>query len=344
MDRLFSQTAGRSPTLSLATPGLTPVDESLVKSLLHVFAGRTRVGWRHVSGADADVVLCIPGSPFAEQARHCESETGRPVCLVLGDVDARSADWSRTLHRPIRMREFLDALEAIAAEIEADAKGSGRSRAPAASDARPPAQTRSLVEILRELHHQDDTDARILRINVDAHQLLVHLPRGRCYSVDGFDDGALADLSSPYHQVSVEPASSTPLGEAGASEQWIALEALLWRMGLLGRGQSALGKNPAHARYRLTCWPDLGKIPSNITHVRLTALFSKRAMAIDEAADMLGVSPDAVRDFLRACGCCGILEVTQPMPVATTRERESRRHHGGGGLFDRLRAALGMGH
>lgn len=343
MDRLFPQAAGRLPTLSLATPGLTTVDESLIKSLLRILAGRTRVAWRHVPGEDADVVLCLPGSPAAELARSREVQTGRPLCVALGDFDARPTDWNRTLHRPIRMREFLDALEAVAAELEAGDSGHPAPMPPESADLAEAVATRSLVDVLRELHMADGSRARVLCVKVDAHELLVHLPRGRCYSAEGFAEGALADLSSPYHRVSVEPSASTPLGEVGSSEKWIPLEALLWRMGLLGRGQSALGVDAEHARYRLTRWPDLGKIPSNILHVRLTALFSKRAMRIDEAAELLGSSPDAVRDFLRACGCCGILTVMDQAPTAATVARKSPRYQPRGGLFDRLRSALGMG-
>lgn len=261
--------------------------------------------------------------------------------MALGNFDTGPTDGSRTLHRPIRMREFLDVLEAVAAELEAGVPDPRRLAPAVVTAVAPAAETRSLVDVLRQLHRSEGSGERVLRVKADAHELFVCFPRGRCYCVEGFADGALAGLSSPYHRVTVERVDAVPLDDAGNDELWVGLETLLWRMGLLGRGQTSLGPDPMRARYRLIFWPDLGKIPYNILHVRLTALFNKRAMTINEAAGLLGAPPESVRDFLRACGCCGILEMTQQAQAVAIDERHARRHRQGG-LFDRLRLALGM--
>ncbi|MDN5923876.1 MAG: hypothetical protein L0H70_02620 [Xanthomonadales bacterium] len=337
-----------NPTVSVTTLGLRDVDERLVKSLLSVLDGRTHGNWLHVDGLHADVAICEPDHPLAEQARDSERSSGHPLCVALRNRNEYLSDWSRMLHRPICMRELQDAMIAVASELQVSASIAHNTLSPRPANvtttASPP-RHESLVSILRRLHLHRGNQNHVVRVIADRDELFVHLPQGKIYFARGFSEAALTALSAPHRQFSVQTLNRDQVDDAMSSD-WVWLDSLLWRMGLLGRGGSDLGQDPQLATYHLDCWPDLGKIPSNPLHIRLTALFSRHDLGIDAAAKLLDANPDEVRIFLRACACCGILKVSEHAPAMAAAKPDmvpvpKRRVTG---MFNMLRTALGMGH
>ncbi|HET8897869.1 MAG TPA: hypothetical protein VFN09_03720 [Rhodanobacteraceae bacterium] len=330
-----------APPITVATLGLPQVAESLVKSLLNVLDGRTSANWRHVEGFDADVVLCAPDSPFGALARRKEREHGRPLCIAVAAPGEAVREWTRVLHQPLRMHQFLDVLETLSSEIQSGQSGAAP-KPPvesAAHHAHEAAPRNTLVAELRGLYQAVDTTERSYLIKAGGVSMAIDLPQGRCHVKSGFTTDTFERLMAVRGEVDVQPLPPGNQRDQLVGEPWIWLETLLWRLGLLGRAETDLGSDPDASTFGLRCWPDFGKIPSNPVHIKLTALLSKRELGIEAAAAMLNVASHDVRAFLRACACCGLLKVTalQRVVVAVPPQRKT-----GFGVFDFLRSALGM--
>lgn len=121
------------------------------------------------------------------------------------------------------------------------------------------------------------------------------------------------------------------------------IELLLWNLGMALQPDDLLPQVKARGWVQLTRWPDFGRIRSNQAQLKMSALLTTRAFAVDEVFDALGEPRPSVIAFLNACSLCGLLAdapVEAPAPSVSHLAREGRSL---GGLMQRLRGALGIG-
>lgn len=326
----------RRRELSLTTLGLSAHDEHLMKSFLGVIEGRTSVNWTLIDDLDeADVAICEPGNALSNLARTCERDRGRPACLaVVSGADAATG-WSRLLHRPLRIREFMDALDTLATELLHT--GPAQPAAPAVGPARAQGSACSALSVLRALHGAGDHAPRTVVLRAAGVEIVVHLPQAKCYFPSGYSDDLLQALADERVVAQVEERTDSRAAEALAATHWVWLETLLWSIGRRVPGCGGIDPGNPNQVMHLKCWPDLGRIPSQPHYIKLTALLTKQTLSIKALAAAAGVDEDAVLAFVRACACCGILEVSDLAgpPAEPPRGRLS-------GMFNVLRAALGM--
>jgi hypothetical protein len=94
---------------------------------------------------------------------------------------------------------------------------------------------------------------------------------------------------------------------------------------------------------QLTRWPDFGRIRSNPSQLKMSALLTTRAYSIDEVFDAVGEPRPQVIAFVNACALCGLLSDEQVETAAPSVAHVAREGRSLGGLMQRLRGALGIG-
>ncbi len=327
----------RRRELTLAMVGLSAHDERLVRSFLRVLDGRTRASWSLVEGLEADAAICVPGNAMARLANDYEQRSGRPICMAVMDPAEAAGPWNRLLHRPIRIREFQDALDALASEAEQPAAVARQAGAGARSAGT--ASQGSALAVLRRVREAPETEPRCVIVRVGDIEIVVHLPQAKCYSASGFGPAVLRALAQDESPATVTQCRVGELREEPSATKWVWLETLLWNIGLLGESARQLDVAGPGRQLHLRCWPDFGRIPSDPQYIRLTALLIKQALTAEALGSAAGVAGETVAAFARACACCGILEVSRveavPVPAADVPG-------GMRSLFGLLRSALGM--
>lgn len=127
------------------------------------------------------------------------------------------------------------------------------------------------------------------------------------------------------------------------TEAGFPIELLLWNLGLVLQPDELLPQVTARGWVQLTRWPDFGRLRSNPSQLKMSALLTSRAVSVEEVFDVVHESRPNVIAFLNACALCGLLAdapVEAPAPAAGHLAREGRSL---GGLMQRLRGALGIG-
>lgn len=330
--------------MTLTTLGLSLRDETLVKSLLSVVAAQTRAEWRYVDEIDADLALCDPASPFMRMGIHRFEREGRPLCVALGGHhDAPGAVPLRSIRAPLRVREFMDLLDATSdpeRALPAPASASASSSA-----AGPEARSETLVETLRACAAATRAAEQpsAWRIGIGGHRVDVLFPEGRYVaSAPELTVDALVDLALSFRVETVVRLDRT---ETQASHPAIAarsLDLLYWRIGLRmppEPGAPWLGDGVA---LRLSRWPDFGHLGGNRGHLALAALMTRTAWRPADLIETSGQSRQELHAFLGACALCGLLLVDKVVPDAAPPQAPARRL-GVSGLFRSLRNALRMG-
>ena len=327
----------RRRELALAMLGLSAHDERLVRSFLRVLEGRTHVSWNLVDGIEADAAICAPGNAMARLANVREQRSGRPICMAVVDPSEAAGCWSRLLRRPIRIREFQDALDALASEAEQPAAAARQAGASARSAAT--ASQGSALAILRRLREAPETEPRCVIVRVGEIEIVAHLPQAKCYSASGFGPTVLRALASDETPADVTQCRVEDQREEPSATKWVWLETLLWNIGLQRESARQLDITGPGRQLHLRCWPDFGRIPSDPQYIRLTAVLIKQALTAEALGSAVGASGETVEAFARACACCGILEVSrvEPAPVPASEVSGGMRS-----LFGLLRSALGM--
>lgn len=121
------------------------------------------------------------------------------------------------------------------------------------------------------------------------------------------------------------------------------IELLLWNLGMALQPDDLLPQVKARGWVQLTRWPDFGRIRSNQAQLKMSALLTTRAFAVDEVFDALGEPRPSVIAFLNACALCGLLADAPVEPPAPSVAHLAREGRSLGGLMQRLRGALGIG-
>ena len=123
----------------------------------------------------------------------------------------------------------------------------------------------------------------------------------------------------------------------------LPIELLLWNLGMMLEPDDLLPQVKARGWVQLTRWPDFGRIRSNPSQLKMSALLTTRAYRIDEVFDAVGEPRPQVIAFVNACALCGLLSDEQVETAAPSVAHVAREGRSLGGLMQRLRGALGIG-
>ncbi|HEY6894788.1 MAG TPA: hypothetical protein VI258_11510, partial [Rhodanobacteraceae bacterium] len=168
----------------IGTLGVSAHDELVLKSMLHLVAGRTQATWEFSDDMDADVLLCDSSSALAAIAMRRSADGAGPTCVAFARLGQPPSTFARVLHAPLRALELVTLLDDIA-------QTSRRAAAP------PPgsAGERLFADVLRALCADADPTPRAYRIATHAGTLVVALPE-RTFVAEADDGGRVGRLAS----------------------------------------------------------------------------------------------------------------------------------------------------
>lgn len=293
---------------SITTSGLGSKETLLIKSYLSLLPGKTTEAWTYRDSGPVDVEILAGGQPQASSK------------VVIGFGDGVDAELS--LKMPIRVANVIAVLDAASSKLEETTRMTpALTQAPQASSvAVPSADDTALASLLRSprlrLPQYVLSDGTTW-IEVDT--------QTRRYRSTHTLTAAHASQSGWY------------LGEAPLAGYAVEgpLTYLQWMAGV-----AEARVEPGH--YKLSRWPDFGKLPHPPTFLRLAAYFARTGGSPMSAASAALVPMPDVEAFLGGCvlagyatrqddGTSGVVSAAPPVGNAGMR-----------GLLDRMRRRLGL--
>ncbi|MCB1552791.1 MAG: hypothetical protein KDJ14_03195 [Xanthomonadales bacterium] len=308
-----------------ATVGLDVDARTALRSMMDVLRGRTRSTW--ISGEPDRADLVFLGAHGSEhEARDLEHV--RHVVRVARSGTG-TAGFAMHMDYPFRVFQLLSVLQEIDQDVADRAPQDTPNEAPDDPDW-------MLFDALHRLSTRQGS-GRWLSTGADDTEVLFVRDDLREYVAT---QGMLAAVEAgelPHRRLQPSPEPPIELPRRDASR-------LLWTVGLrAGRGELSPTLDAA-THYRLSAWPDFGRLRAEPTHLRLCALLAAQAYRPSELIAQLGGGAQArqVHRFLNACAASGLLCIDRP--VAGRGAVPSNEASVGfvGGLVARLRQRLGL--
>lgn len=333
----------KRPLLSLTTVGLSIRDETLVKSMLQVVAGKTASAWTFSDGLDVDLAFCNPQSALVLVLTNRANETGRPHCVALVRDGACAQPLATSIHAPLQVGAFISLLDSVSASAVRDRAAPALAPTPRPTSTLMPMLVDDtsesgdgFAETVRRLAKEHTAGTwRISHAGLDA---VLLMPERRVVLSVPLGADAAAALAGNAGCAAPLWLDATDAAHVREAPSTLPLERLLWMVGLHAP-RAAQPQWLATARVRLRQWPDFGRVGMVPAHLALSALL---AHAPHDAAELAAASGNELADveaFLGACAASGLLDI-EPGPAPTTPAVAPRRVSR---LFQRLRGALGIG-
>lgn len=331
---------------SIATHALPPQTVAALRSMLKVLEPMLGGHWQVRDGMPADVLI----APAESLARLPQvARPGKlPVFLALGgDVPLPIA--TATLKRPVTPPGLMDALQAAASVIEhirqpeheidtiplLERLDSGQKLAPATLDAR-------LRTALRA------ATFRLLQAPVAA--TLIDDERQTLYSVlPGV--GYATRLTAPELADRMRANAPTVLFELEAAEQQALAQArdfrpmreLEWTFWITARAPWLRTELQPDTPYRLTRWPDFGRLAHSHAEVRLASFLMSQPTTLRALAERTGVGDERAMNFFNAAYGLGLLVPVDAGDTALRARDTVKPPAGLGALIAQLRRKFGFG-
>jgi hypothetical protein len=301
----------------------------------------------------------LPPPPVAGVSLPVPS-TLRPALTPA--INGSATELHAPLHTPLPVDGGSESIEFVIADDEDDLPFEPVDVAPVARAefAEGPAEENSVLdmELFVGMVHQQK---RGFVVHVDKLPLLLVDPMRRAYwLLPGAYAGVVVNGGTPAHMGTGTPEAPS-IGDVVARlrrgslryrdaraddpppEAGFPIELLLWNLGMVLQPDELLPQVTARGWVQLTRWPDFGRLRSNPAQLKMSALLTSRAVAVDEVFDIVSESRPSVIAFLNACALSGLLAdapAEAPAPSVGHLAREGRSL---GGLMQRLRGALGIG-
>jgi hypothetical protein len=303
--------------LTLSAIGVGPKDLMVMRSLLNLAGGRDgNQSWSVSETFGGDVALVDIDNGESEDVWKDLTQRGERVIALTRrkDFPARFK-----LHKPLRSREFLKLLTALAAgELDDRRDPSAESGSPAESES-----IWQAIDVGEQHGHL--TLAEHLRRQTWTKPVVITHPGWPLLLIDPgsgawFFDGSIADLAPPMFAEPMPsaagvPVSSSELVDRVHGHRQRPLSELKWFAGL---AQSRGRLHPdllGDVQFMLTQVP--GEAMKNEHLHRLAQILIRGPITLDDLRDQSGQPPENVMAFLNACYTSGKLLVNRAAKVAS---------------------------
>ena len=339
------------PRLTLTTVGLSVRDQLRVKSMLQLVAGKTSATWTYVDEPQADLAICEPDSALARVVMEQASQHGgRPRCVSLLRPGAKPMEDTQSVYAPLRVSDFISILNATFGSDGAEGIDSSLTtqQLVAAAHAEAIAHNEGflLAHSLRDIIAR--ADSLTYRVTHGRVVIYVMPAQDSVFSNEELTTQLITTLACASGGLHTQelPANVVPAFEGGFHRR--SLHYLTWNCGLLGATSDLLPWLPRMARFRVSRWPDFGRLGHQPWQVRLTSILMNNAYTLQQMTGLVQQPIANIRAFLNACSLCGLL-THEALPIVetfTAPAKESAPVPGSSrwsGLLHSLRNALRSG-
>jgi hypothetical protein len=118
------------------------------------------------------------------------------------------------------------------------------------------------------------------------------------------------------------------------ANDWMATESLIWMLALYAAHGRLPRKADTARRVRLWRWPNLTRLVETPGAMGIAACWATRALSIDEAVRVSGVTPRAVHAFYAACDALNLFE--DAVSALAPKSLDARQPTARTGMFARL--------
>ncbi len=284
-------------TLAIGCVGLADRDQTVLRALVRVLGNSLG------NGLEFSVAPTLCNVLFVPAAGH---HTCPRACVVVrvaqpGDAGGAAPDGDLLIVAPLRMSNVLAALQTAAQRLF---------QAQGASD--PHQALDGLLRIICDGLSSHEQRRSVVPIGA-AGPLVLDFQQRRLHTAL-----PLADLLAGHYRLGT-PQRVTPVEEELArAAPAHDLRAVLWQIvGALAASEVAAGEGglPPGTRYRLRRWPEATGL-AIAGHPRLAALFTNRALTLEQAAAGAELSAARVQRFMQACLALGLAAQEAGRPAA----------------------------
>jgi hypothetical protein len=332
---------------SIATHALPAQTVAALRSMLKVLEPMLGTRWQVLDAMPADVLMA-PSETLAKLPQV--SRTGKlPVFLAVGADDTPLPIACATLKRPVTVPGLMDALQTAASLIERIRQpqlevdtipllenfDTTRKLAPATLDAR-------LRTALRA------ATFRLLRAPIAA--TLIDDQRQTIYSLlPGI--GYTTRLTAPELAEQLRNNVPTILFELAEPEQkaialardFRPIRELEWTFWISARTPWLRTELKADVAYKLTRWPDFGRLPHSHAEVRLASFLMSQPMSLQELSERTGVGDERTMNFFNAAHGLRLLAPIEALDTVMRVRPASKTPVGIAALIAQLRRKFGFG-
>jgi hypothetical protein len=318
-------------TLRLAMLGLDSDQGTLVRAIVGMLTGRTRMKWTFAALAHSDAVIVVDqalGIPETVRALN-----GR-IAIIIDTGAGIAKGESLSVPSPISVMNILDALDS--AGDRATRKKNPQTPMPAISNNEPTiaqmaVDRRSLASTIARLvfaPHYRRIRARV----ADVGTMSICFNERR-YHIDFSRTQLVRALRERRYVITALPSDDAHQFSADGP-----LVDLLWTVGLAPCVDFELTDD---APLRLLQWPNFPRLPHELEHVQLCGLMGGRVMSMRELVSESTLAAERVKAFLVACILCGYVQLNAEQAqmhelLAPARSMAT------GGLLERLLKRLGF--
>lgn len=332
--------------LTLTTVGLSVRDELRVKSLLQLVDGKTAARWSYVDELEVDLAICEPDSVLAQATIRQTARNGGPRWVALLRQGARLLPDTPCVYAPLSASDLISILDATQARDDVASRQTGSPAEPQPESGVGPGGNWLLAHTLHDIAENGANHAH--RVDVGGVTLLLTPSHDRVLASEHLTPASIAALGRSTAGIDVQYLGESD-GAAEAAYRRYSLKYLLWHVGSSGSTTALLPWLPRAARFRLTRWPDFGKVGHVSWQVRLSAQLIRNAHSLQHMAALVARPISEVRAYVNACGMCGILEhepldeADVPAPVANAGVSPPAKTSRWSGVMRSIRSALRIG-
>ena len=338
-------------TFALAVQGQPKNVTVAVESMLGLLLPMLGNHWRMGEPDTSDVVI-LDAATLDELNR---AGTARPNALYVVFDEATTAPVNAfdTVRRPLNSSGLIEMLHKAQAELGRRRSGDVVTTIIARGAGDESAELRSIQTSMRA--------AVRWVLQRRSYAATVLGPRqSRIFSVlpdlgftSRLDSSEIAGLIRANPQVSVVTLNDAEKAELlRRQRKFYPLTKLEWIYWLAGSNGQLRPELDLAKRYRLSRWPDFGRLPHFRADVRMASLLKADALAVAELAERAGVRPETAIHFVNACWSLGLLapstacEPTKPLADIGSRSPiadDGKAVAAGGNRLGWLRSVLGLG-
>lgn len=336
---------------SLAVQGQPKNVQVAVESMFGLLLPMLGKRWRMGEAASSDVVL-LDAATLDELNR---TGSARPTALyvVFEQSTPPPANAFSTVRRPLNSTSLIEVLHKAHAELERRASGhvpttNIRRGADWGSPERGGIQA-SMRTAVRWVLQGRPTAVTVM--SVKQARILSVLPE--LGFTTRLDSSEIADLIRSNGQVMLLTLDDKEKRELSSKQRkYYPLAKLEWIYWLAGSNGELRPELSATTPYRLSRWPDFGRLPHYRADVRMASLLKADALTVRELSERAGVRIETATNFVNACWSLGMLGPALAQasrgPVAGAGSRapipeEQKEVASRGALLGSLRSALGLG-
>lgn len=314
---------------NLASLGLSPKDETVLKALVDLSGARTLETWVYTSPEQADVILLDGDNAEAVAVwERRYSQTG--PWTILYTSRETSLPVSRHLLKPLRAADLIAQLNAVGAPLEAQAPVGSETRTAAA------AKDSSLAQIVFDTtkgYLMISIGDRWMILNREHQACLMSHPSTQLIERLGARDAAITVVHSLEQPEGLDPQKS-----------WHSDRSMLGWLGLRESHGQLLRHLEKGKRLRLTRWPPLSLMKDNPAFMNLSALLSGHSGAsVEEVRERLAIPDSELVGVVNAAALCGVLTQLSGDPSARNQADEEPKGPATKGFLAKLRSRLGIG-